>query len=308
MRPLLVLLALVLMLCWAATVLGISSMASANTWPGAKLYFSSLPVWSGPAWFDYLAVAALVTGSVLLVRLQRQGVSFGASLARLVLGVVLVLVGLIGWIWFGLRVPNLALQLPSVSMSSEPFYRPGLSKVVLAYHGQTPQTGGPVLFADGSVSMLSAEQFAKQPQAIPPEYEPVDAIMPYTGPVDPDLVPSAGGSDEEVVLRRAERRSQISKDLKHIGEQYYAFGRREGRPPQRLEELALSDELAAAVRAGTYAVHLGWGLTPPSTIGLQKQLRVALFLRWASFHLLGAGLAVLLASQLAPRATSVSAV
>ena len=301
MRPLLVLPALLLMLFWAATVLWLSSTASANTQPSARLYFSTLPVWSGPAWFDYVAVLALNLGSVWLARMQSEAVPFGTRFAQTALGALIVLAGLIAWTWFGQRVTYLAQQLPSVQMNSEPFYRPGLSKVVLAYHGQTPKVGGLVLFADGSVSTLSAEEFAQQKQATPPEYEPAEPIVPFAGPVDADVAPSSSGGTPEDMLRRAERRSQISNDLKQIGQQYYAFSRREGRPPQQVEELALSKELKAAIRAGTYAVHLGWGLTPPSTIALQEQLRVALFLRWASFHLLGSGLALLLAAQLSPR-------
>jgi hypothetical protein len=288
------------LLAWAAYVLSLAFNASSDNRPAARLYFSA-PLWSGPGFFDYLALVALAAGSLLLAEARREPTPFRGRLAQGILGGILMATGLLGWAWFGSRASHLFGQLPQARMGGELTYRPGLSKVILAYHGQTPHTGGLVLFADGSVSTLPAKEFAETPQAAPPEYPPADTITPFTGKKESELDPRTEGGNPQEILQRAERRAQVLQALRSIYTQYVAFSRQEGRPPQRVEELNLPDELETAVREGTYAVSLGWGLTPPHTIALQEQLRAALFLRWAAFHLAGVGVALLLAGVMARR-------
>jgi hypothetical protein len=249
--------------------------------------------------YDYLVVVALCSSAILLAEGRREPTVLRARLVQMILGGVLIASGLVGWFYFGGRAFTLQNQLPQPRMGGELTYRPALSKVILAYHGQTPLTGGPVLFADGSVTTLDKAGFAQQEQATPAEYTPIDPIVPFSGEITTELSPEAMGGTPQEILKRAEQRAKVNDALKRIGTSYYKYSRDTSWPPRRIDELNLPPDLEAEVRAGTYAVHLGWGLTPPHTIALEEQLRAALFLRWASFHLGGVGLALLLGARMA---------
>jgi hypothetical protein len=106
--------------------------------------------------------------------------------------------------------------------------------------------------------------------------------------------PPTGGDPTEVI-RRAELRSAVGRDLKALAEAYYRFNQGNYRPPLSPGELKADARLIADVNDGTYVVYFGWGLGPPSAIKTNAEMRQYLLLRWVGFHVFGVGLVLLAA-------------